>query len=122
MVQCCLSDFEQTRKKDPVETTITVGDAELEVTCATDQGLHCYCWKARISWSENCLLVQKLAAQFEVIIPSPPGFGKSNRPDWITSPDDISYLYNDLLRLLDLRDVHLVGFSLGGWLSCRNGD
>ena len=36
--------------------------------------------------------LNELAKTHEVIIPSPPGFGLSTRPDWITHPDDIAYM------------------------------
>jgi pimeloyl-ACP methyl ester carboxylesterase len=63
--------------------------------------------------------VADLARTHEVIIPSPPGFGHSERPDWITSPDDIAYMYLDLIDALELRDVTVVGFSLGGWIAAE---
>lgn len=58
-----------------------------------------------------------LARSHELIIPSPPGFGMSERPDWIESPDDISYIYLDLVEALGLGRVPAVGFSLGGWIA-----
>jgi pimeloyl-ACP methyl ester carboxylesterase len=61
--------------------------------------------------------VDALARKYEVIIPSPPGFGKSNRADWITNMDDIAYIYLDLLEKLDLKKVTVVGCSLGGWIA-----
>jgi pimeloyl-ACP methyl ester carboxylesterase len=63
--------------------------------------------------------VAELAKRYEVLIPSPPGFGKSNRPDFITGMDDIAYLYNALLQELDLRAVTVVGFSMGGWIAAE---
>jgi hypothetical protein len=33
-----------------------------------------------------------LAKTHKLIIPSPPGFGRSERPDWTTDPDDIAYI------------------------------
>ena len=58
-----------------------------------------------------------LAQRVRVIAPSHPGFGNSERPATITTVDDIAYLYLDLLEELDLRDVTLVGVSLGGWIA-----
>ncbi|HXQ52145.1 MAG TPA: alpha/beta hydrolase [Stellaceae bacterium] len=60
-----------------------------------------------------------LARSFDVVIPSPPGFGRSSRPDWIDSVDDVSYLYLSLLERLDLRDVCIIGCSLGGWIAAE---
>lgn len=64
-------------------------------------------------------MVERLAASFEVIIPSAPGFGRSNRPDHIGSMDDIAYVYNQLLHELDLRELVVLGFSLGGWIAAE---
>jgi pimeloyl-ACP methyl ester carboxylesterase len=61
----------------------------------------------------------ELAKDYEVVIPSPPGFGRSERPDWITSPDDIAYIYLDLIERLGLRDAAVVGCSLGGWIAAE---
>lgn len=60
-----------------------------------------------------------LAARARVIAPTHPGFGRAPLPEWIDSVDDLSYLYLDLLDQLDLRDVTLLGTSLGGWIACE---
>lgn len=65
----------------------------------------------------NLELIENLAATFEVFVPRMPGFGKSSLPETIRTIDDISYLWLDLLVDLDLRDVTLVGFSVGAWLA-----
>src|SRR5438270_5145715 len=59
----------------------------------------------------------ELAKGHELIIPQPPGFGRSERPDWLSSPDDIAYLYLDLLDHLGLTSVPVLGLSLGGWIA-----
>jgi pimeloyl-ACP methyl ester carboxylesterase len=63
--------------------------------------------------------LQMLAAHGRVIAPSHPGFGRSPLPDWIESVDDLAYLYLDLLEQLDLRDVAVVGVSMGGWTAAE---
>lgn len=62
-------------------------------------------------------LVEKLSEKFEVFVPRMPGFGKSSLPETIRTIDDVSYIWLDLLDDLDLRDVTLVGFSVGAWLA-----
>lgn len=64
-------------------------------------------------------VLDDLQNDHELIIPSPPGFGRSERPDWITHPDDLAYFYLDLIEKLGLRDVDMVGFSLGGWIAAE---
>jgi pimeloyl-ACP methyl ester carboxylesterase len=63
------------------------------------------------------LFLNRLAAGRELIIPSPPGFGRSERPDWITNPDDIAYLYLELIDRLGLNGIDVLGCSLGGWIA-----
>ncbi len=63
--------------------------------------------------------VQALAREREVIIPNPPGFGDSPEVERITTIDDIAYLWLDLLDELDLRNVLVVGCSLGGWIAAE---
>lgn len=58
-----------------------------------------------------------LADNFHVLAPSHPGFGASDNPDWLDNMSDMAFFYLDLIEELDLRDFHLVGNSLGGWLA-----
>ncbi|MCY3805692.1 MAG: alpha/beta hydrolase [bacterium] len=60
-----------------------------------------------------------LAERFDVISPDHPGFGESDRLDWIDGMEDLVYFYLDLLDALDLEAVHVVGASLGGWLAAE---
>ncbi len=60
-----------------------------------------------------------LAARHDVIVPEHPGFGDSDTPDWLDNIADLAFFYLDLLDRLDLRDVDLVGFSLGGWIAAE---
>lgn len=57
----------------------------------------------------------KLAERFEIIAPTHPGFGGTRIPDRFTRVDDLAFLYLDLLDALELKDVVLMGFSMGGW-------
>lgn len=63
--------------------------------------------------------VDRLAARYELLVPSPPGFGRSSRPDWITGVDDIAYVYLDLLERLGVGPLPVVGCSLGGWIAAE---
>ena len=63
--------------------------------------------------------LDELAKEHEVLIPSPPGFGGSERPDWITNPDDIAYVYLDLVEKLAVEKAPVLGFSLGGWIAAE---
>ncbi|MFI5266436.1 MAG: alpha/beta fold hydrolase [Chloroflexota bacterium] len=60
-----------------------------------------------------------LAEQFDVIAPAHPGFGQSDRPDWLEGIDDMVVHYLDLLDALGLERAHLIGSSLGGWIAAE---
>ena len=61
--------------------------------------------------------LEELGRGRRVIAPRHTGFGAAALPPDIRSVDDLAYLYLDLLDRLDLRDVVLVGASLGGWIA-----
>ena len=63
--------------------------------------------------------LNRLAERLRVIAPSHPGFGSSERPPWITTVDDLSYFYLDLLDELDLNEVILAGVSFGAWIAAE---
>ena len=60
-----------------------------------------------------------LARRHRVIAPVHPGFGQSRPPDWLSSVDDLAYLYLDLADRLDLAEATLVGVSFGGWIAAE---
>jgi pimeloyl-ACP methyl ester carboxylesterase len=61
----------------------------------------------------------KLAERFDVIAPEHPGWGTSDTPEWLDTIGDVAYFYLDFLKQLDLRRVHLVGLSVGGWIAAE---
>src|SRR3981189_3103251 len=67
--------------------------------------------------AEECLAL--LAEQGSVFAPSHPGFGRSDLPDWMSTVDDLAYVYLDVLEQLNLRGVILVGSSFGGWVAAE---
>src|SRR5487761_539352 len=64
-------------------------------------------------------LLEKLSAERHVIAPEHPGFGCAELPSWLSSVSDLAFFYLDLLSALDLKNVHLVGHSLGGWAAAE---
>jgi pimeloyl-ACP methyl ester carboxylesterase len=60
---------------------------------------------------------ESLGEHFDVILPDHPGFGETDLPTWLDNIHDAAYFYLDLLKQLNLRDVHVVGSSLGGWIA-----
>ncbi len=60
-----------------------------------------------------------LAAHYEVLVPEHPGFGGSDDPKWIRNISDLAMFYLDFLEALELRDIHIIGSSMGGWLAAE---
>ena len=61
--------------------------------------------------------LDNLAERYDVIAPDHPGFGQSPSPGWMDDISDLAYFYLDAMQALDLRDAHVVGHSLGGWIA-----
>ena len=62
---------------------------------------------------------EALSGHYTLHIPSHPGFGKSERLDWIMSVRDMAGWYLEALDELGLDQVNVVGFSLGGWIAAE---
>ena len=60
--------------------------------------------------------LERLAADHEVTLLWPPGFGLSNRPEWVTM-DDVAYIYLDVIKRLGLEGAPVMGCSMGGWIA-----
>ena len=60
-----------------------------------------------------------LAQNFHVFAPDTPGFGLTERPDWMRDMSDYVLFFRDLLNELGLDQVMLVGHSLGGWMAAE---
>jgi pimeloyl-ACP methyl ester carboxylesterase len=61
--------------------------------------------------------MEKLAQRFDVLVPEHPGYGKSDEPEWLENIHDVAYFYLDFLKQLNLRNVTIVGSSMGGWMA-----
>lgn len=60
-----------------------------------------------------------LARDFHVFAPDIPGFGLTERPDWMRDMSDYVLYLRDLLKSLELSEAILVGHSLGGWMAAE---
>src|ERR1700674_5096519 len=54
-----------------------------------------------------------------VIVPTHPGVGGTPRPDSLATVPGLAALYIGLLAELDLRDVTVIGNSIGGWIAAE---
>lgn len=62
---------------------------------------------------------QALAERYTVYLPAHPGFGASQRPDWLETIHDLAAFYNWFLESQGLYGCRAIGFSLGGWLAAE---
>jgi pimeloyl-ACP methyl ester carboxylesterase len=53
-------------------------------------------------------LFEQIAAKHDLLVPEHPGFG-----------NDVAMYYLDLFDEMGLKDIHLIGFSLGGWIAAE---
>lgn len=58
-----------------------------------------------------------LAEHHFVIVPSHPGFDGTDRPSALHTIRHLASVYSAFLDALDLQEVTVVGFSLGGWIA-----
>jgi pimeloyl-ACP methyl ester carboxylesterase len=59
----------------------------------------------------------KLSDRFDLLVPDHPSFGSSPKPEWLDEVGDLAYFYLDFIDELGLKDVHVIGHSMGGWLA-----
>jgi pimeloyl-ACP methyl ester carboxylesterase len=60
-----------------------------------------------------------LAREFTVLVPSHPGYDKSERPAWLRNVRDLAAVYQWLLARSGLADVSIVGLGFGGWIAAE---
>jgi pimeloyl-ACP methyl ester carboxylesterase len=64
-------------------------------------------------------LYEGLSESVDLTAPEHPGYGETEMPDWLDGFDDLVIHYDALLDALELERVHLVGYSLGGWIAAE---
>jgi pimeloyl-ACP methyl ester carboxylesterase len=64
-------------------------------------------------------LATALSSNARVITPVHPGFASQPRPQWFNRVSDLALAYIGLLEKLDLRDVIVIGNSIGGWIAAE---
>src|ERR1700681_3133649 len=57
-----------------------------------------------------------LAETMHTITPTHPGWNGTNRPEWFSGIDDLALAYLHYLGDNDLRNVLVIGSSMGGWI------
>ena len=64
-------------------------------------------------------LSHALLAKCRVLVPTHPGFDGTSRPANLQGVAELARLYLRLLEALDLRDVLVIGSSIGGWIAAE---
>ena len=54
-----------------------------------------------------------------VYAPTHPGYGTSERPEWLETISDLARFYLWMLQKLELDRVHLIGGFVGGWIAAE---
>jgi pimeloyl-ACP methyl ester carboxylesterase len=60
-----------------------------------------------------------LTERFDVLVPHHPGYGKSERPEWLRSVRDVAIMYQLLLSHLGVERPSLIGLGYGGWIAAE---
>ena len=92
-----------------VQTTLVTGGSGEPVLVLHDETGY----PGWLQWQES------LAQSFNLNIPMMPGYGESARLDWAMSMRDMTGWYLEALDDLDIGQVSVIGFSLGGWLAAE---
>lgn len=64
-------------------------------------------------------IAQQLSADHRTMTPTLPGWDGTPRPDWLTSIDQIAAALLEMLEAEGLREVTVVGSSIGGWIAAE---
>ena len=62
-------------------------------------------------------IADHLAETMHTITPTHPGWNGMDRPEWFTGIDDLALAYLQYLEDNDLKDVLVIGSSMGGWIA-----
>ncbi len=100
------------------EQNVELGDVKLHVARG-GQGRPVLVLHHDIGTLPRTAFYDALADKFDVIVPTHPGFGDPERPQWMRHPRDIASLYQWLLAELGVERASLVGLGFGGWVAAE---
>jgi pimeloyl-ACP methyl ester carboxylesterase len=102
----------------PRRSTLPLQEAKIEIE-RRGRGKPLLLLHGEDTYEPTLPLIDELARRFEVIMPWMPGYGRSTLPESVHGIEDISYLWLDLLDRLNLKNVAVMGFSVGGWAAAE---
>ena len=62
---------------------------------------------------------EAMASAVDLIAPEHPGYGETPMPEWLDGFEDLVIHYDSFLEALELDTVHVIGYSLGGWIAAE---
>lgn len=103
---------------DVREATIKVGEVNVRL-CRSGRGRPLLYLHGASGPTPELPFFAALARHVELLMPEHPGFGTSENPASLRSIGDYALHYLEFIETLGLRDLYVVGSSLGGWLAAE---
>ncbi len=100
------------------EERITVADAEIQLL-SIGEGEPLLLLHGSGGNRTHLMYQEELGKHYHVYAPSHPGFGASERPEWLQTVPDTACFYLWMLEEMGLEGINVVGFSLGGWIAAE---
>lgn len=100
------------------EKSVKVGDAALKYLEA-GSGAPLLVLHGELGFPGWTDALEQLSKTRKLIIPLHPGFGVSDRIDWIMNVRDLSCFYARFLQEQNLAPIAVLGFSFGGWIAAE---
>src|SRR5438094_5246689 len=100
------------------ETTVEWGGVQLYVARA-GSGRPLLVLHRDIGSPDRLEFYDTLARRFDVIVPHHPGYGRSERPQWLRNVRDVAVMYQSLLAHLAVDRASLIGLGFGGWIAAE---
>src|SRR6266481_5921278 len=101
-----------------IDTAVEVAGSKLHLSRA-GSGWPVLVLHHDIGSPERLEFYDALAGRFDVLVPHHPGYGKSERPQWLRSVRDVAVMYQWLLSDLGIERPSLVGLGFGGWIAAE---
>ncbi len=98
---------EGTVRVDGTDLTVVTGGAGRPLLVLHDE----LGYAGSLKWN------RALAARRTLVTPLHPGFGRTERAEWIGSIRDMAAFYARYLKENQLAPIDVIGFSLGGWIA-----
>ena len=100
------------------ESYVDVAGAKIQMlqSGGGDAVLSLHSIEGNLGWLQYLDAISNSAA---VYAPTHPGFGRSERPDWLETISDLARFYLWMLQELSIDKVHLIGGYMGGWIAAE---